>query len=522
MGRWNFVLAAAVLLAVQGSPSSAQADAAPTASEVASRPAPIPVKAFASRSELTNAVVSPKGASFAFTLRSGDQTTLSIHDAATLEAKTSIAIGETTLNWFRWAGEDRILISVVQVVDNALNWGSLSRLMVYDLKTKELRFIGFRKQGAEGDDVLFTDPNGEYVVLSVSPNLVQPPEVWRFPLDGSGEDGAELIQDNRDSVEEWWADDTGTVRLGMGWTRTSTTRIYYRSGPGEEFRQITKLKDGADELENWDIIGIYAGSHIGYALSKGPSGRRALREMNYSTGELGKIVFEDPQYDIEEVLFDRNNRPAGYRVVADSPRTVWIDPEMARLQKGLEKVLSGSNIRIFSRAEDKGRMLVAQQGHADPGAVYVFTAGESRLDLFANLRPEIDYRVLSSATAHTIKARDGVEMRAYLTLPRGREAKALPLIVMPHGGPYGVRDSLKYDDWVQLLANRGYAVLQPNYRGSGGYGEAFERLGDGQIGRAMQDDLDDATQWAIARGYADPARVCVVGAAMAVMRRCGR
>ena len=83
---------------------------------------------------------------------------------------------------------------------------------------------------------------------------------------------------------------------------------------------------------------------------------------------------------------------------------------------------------------------------------------------------------------------------------------------MPHGGPYGVRDYSEYNDWVQLLANRGYAVLQPNFRGSCGFGEAFERLGDGEIGRGMQDDLDDARQWAVDGGYADPQRICLVGA----------
>ncbi len=109
-------------------------------------------------------------------------------------------------------------------------------------------------------------------------------------------------------------------------------------------------------------------------------------------------------------------------------------------------------------------------------------------------------------------ARDGTRIRAYLTLPRGREAKDLPLIVLPHGGPYGIRDTLEYSDEVQLLANRGYAVLQPNYRGSGGFGKSFEDLGKGQIGRQMQDDLDDAMDWAVTEGIADPARVCLVGA----------
>jgi dipeptidyl aminopeptidase/acylaminoacyl peptidase len=126
-------------------------------------------------------------------------------------------------------------------------------------------------------------------------------------------------------------------------------------------------------------------------------------------------------------------------------------------------------------------------------------------------RPPLDPDTLARPQAITYMARDGTPIRAYLTLPKGREAKDLPLIIHPHGGPFGIRDELRYDDQVQFLANRGYAVLQPNFRGSGGYGSDFYDLGDGEVGRGMQDDLDDAMDWAVREGLADPQRVCVVG-----------
>jgi dipeptidyl aminopeptidase/acylaminoacyl peptidase len=109
------------------------------------------------------------------------------------------------------------------------------------------------------------------------------------------------------------------------------------------------------------------------------------------------------------------------------------------------------------------------------------------------------------------KARDGLEIPGYLTLPAGREAKGLPLVILPHGGPYGVRDTLRYDPEVQFLASRGYAVLQPNYRGSESYGLAFHKRGEGEWGRKMQDDLDDGMDWLVARGIVDPKRACLVG-----------
>ena len=109
-------------------------------------------------------------------------------------------------------------------------------------------------------------------------------------------------------------------------------------------------------------------------------------------------------------------------------------------------------------------------------------------------------------------ARDGLKISGYLTLPKNREAKKLPLIILPHGGPFGVRDNGGYDMEVQFLANQGYVVLQPNFRGSESYGEAFYDKGKGQIGRKMQDDLDDGMDWLAKQGIIDPSRVCLVGA----------
>jgi dipeptidyl aminopeptidase/acylaminoacyl peptidase len=157
-------------------------------------------------------------------------------------------------------------------------------------------------------------------------------------------------------------------------------------------------------------------------------------------------------------------------------------------------------------------MLVWAGNEANPGQTFLFDAAKRSLDSFSAELPDLDRSLTASPKPIRYTARDGTAIYGYLTLPRGRPAKKLPLIVMPHGGPYGVRDKLEFDSTVQLLANRGYAVIQPNYRGSGGYGESFAELGAGQIGRAMQDDLDDAMDWAVKEGIADPARVCMVGA----------
>ena len=206
-----------------------------------------------------------------------------------------------------------------------------------------------------------------------------------------------------------------------------------------------------------------------------------------------------------------DGEPVAAYYTDDKPRTVWFDEKMARLQQRLEKALPDQDIAVISRAKDDSSMLVFAGREDDPGSLYFLDNISNQMKFIENYRPGVSHSYLARPRPITYAARDDTKIRGYLTLPRGRPAKGLPLVILPHGGPYGVRDSLTYDDEVQLLANRGYAVLQPNFRGSGGYGDAFEELGYGQIGRKMQDDVDDAMDWAVKEGIADPKRVCVVG-----------
>ena len=476
------------------------------------RPGLIHTKAFTSRSQLGTAKLSPNGEKFAFVLRSDGDTHIVITDAVSKTQLRSIKIPKgAALRWFRWANDERLLMSFHAPAFYGFIPVSVTRLTLFDLADAEFRSIALEKQGLEGDDVLFIDPAGRYILLSASRKLVDEPAVWRFPLDKTGAEGAVQVQKRMPGVDQWFADDTGVVRLGMGWTSGGATIIRYRPGSGEEFRRVTKLKRGSEELANWDVTGIYAGSDLGYATVKEPNGRIALRRFNYAEGEPGELVYANSDWDVDAVRYDERQRPVAVEYIDDFERTEWFDKDLSATQAVLEQALGGGRVKIISHVAGK-RMLVYHSGAAEPGALYVFSPGDKRLDFFANLRPQVDFRLLTEGTGHSLAMRDGTKVRAYLTLPRGRAAEDLPLIVMPHGGPYGVRDTLSYNDWVQLLANRGYAVLQPNFRGSGGYGEAFEELGDGQIGRRMQDDLDDAVRWAIDRGTADPSRVCIVGA----------
>jgi dipeptidyl aminopeptidase/acylaminoacyl peptidase len=166
---------------------------------------------------------------------------------------------------------------------------------------------------------------------------------------------------------------------------------------------------------------------------------------------------------------------------------------------------------ITSTTWDGSKAVVYVYSDTDPGQYYLYDAKTQKVEfMFAN-RPDIKPEQMAVMKPITFKARDGLTIHGYLTLPKGGD-KNLPLIIHPHGGPFGIRDEWGFDPEVQYLAYHGYAVLQVEYRGSGGYGNAFMEAGYRQWGGAMQDDLTDATHWAVDQGVADPKRICIYGA----------
>jgi dipeptidyl aminopeptidase/acylaminoacyl peptidase len=178
----------------------------------------------------------------------------------------------------------------------------------------------------------------------------------------------------------------------------------------------------------------------------------------------------------------------------------------------LEKAFPGQFAAFTSFSRDGKFGLVRVQGDRNAGDWYLFDMAKKNADYIASPRTWLDPEAMAAMRPVQIKARDGVVLHGYLTLPPGSDGRGLPLVVNPHGGPHGVRDTWGFDPETQFLASRGYAVLQVNFRGSGGYGVDFLTSGYGQWGRAMQDDITDATRWAIAEGHADPKRICIYGA----------
>lgn len=503
MGRyWCFVAGVVAAFSV---PLAAQEASAPARVETA--PPIIPTAHFAGRSQLANAQLSPDGSMIALETEIEGEKQIYLFDAETREPTRRFAVGKMQLEWFRWAGNDKILASLSQAGKFMGDDARYTRLVLVHLTERWTEMLGRRSGVVEGDNVIHIARDGSYALVTVQKDIYSYPSVYRYDLARKG--AITEIQRPREGVWTWYADDAGVVRVGSGWMNRRL-RIFYRPDAGADLKLVGRFREGEVEDKFWEVAQIVSGSDRGYVLQDRGEGRVGLHLFDYSTREIVETVYENPDWDVESALI-RNGKPVGAFFTDDRDRAIWLDEKSKRDYAMLEGALKEDEVWITSRAHDDSRMLVWAGGEGDPGALYVFSPLQRRLDQFMEMRPNLDFRQLAKPRAVSFTARDGTRIAAYLTLPRGRGDKNLPLIVLPHGGPFWVRDKLDYRDEVQLLANRGYAVLQPNFRGSGGYGEAFHQLGAGQIGRGMQDDLDDAMDWAVEQGIADASRVCMVG-----------
>ncbi len=498
------LLAAAVFVPPMGHAQPGTPGATPAAT---TRPRTIPTSDFAQQPLITEPVLSPDGTMLVGRVHAAGREVIGIHFFDGRPAITIGIPGKFDLRWYRWAGDRRILISLAITVPWFEDEAEATRLVCYDVATQTSKFIGGNDEGLEGDDLLYTDPAGEWILLSFQPTIYDTPSVSRIEL-ATGK--ITKVVPPRGDVWEWYADNTGVVRSGIGFDAQKWSMVYRANGT-EKFRKIGSAKYD-DENAGFDIIRIAEGTDDGYILSNKTSGRFGLYKFNYATKTTGDLVFESATNDITDYeLNDDGKTLRSVWYTDERDRVVWFDAELKKHQADLDAATHGNLTWIVSTSRDKSAMLVWTGAAHNPGSYYLYRPVEGTMSRLAKMNAALDPSELAHTDYVTYKARDGLDIPAYLTLPLGRDPRNLPLIILPHGGPYGVRDKYDYDPEVQFLANRGYAVLQPNYRGSDGYGKAFYEKGEGQWGRQMQDDLDDGMDWLAGRGIIDAKRACIVG-----------
>jgi dipeptidyl aminopeptidase/acylaminoacyl peptidase len=315
-----------------------------------------------------------------------------------------------------------------------------------------------------------------------------------------------VVGENPGNVQTWMPDHDGRVRLATT-TDGVNTSILFRDDEGDGWTTIATYdfrESARPLLFAFDNRAIYVASNVGRDKS-------AICRYDLGTATESEVLYAHPEVDVGQLLYSKKRRVlTGVAFEVDRLDYEFFDDRREELQRLVDRRLPGYQNQLTSDNKDETRFIVYSASDRSMGTYYLLDAETRELEKLFEISPWLDEKQMAPMQPIEYRSRDGMSIRGYLTVPVGVEPSNLPLIVNPHGGPWH-RDSWGFDPEIQFLANRGYAVLQMNFRGSTGFGRDFLEASFGEWGLAMQDDVTDAANWAIEQGIADPERLAIYG-----------
>ncbi|MXW46089.1 MAG: S9 family peptidase [Gammaproteobacteria bacterium] len=419
--------------------------------------------------------------------------------------------------FFFWANDERLIFGLDSAGNESFSWFAVNRD-----GTKGRTLV----QGSTGI-VLFPtntsllsrlDHDPEHVLVINNERNKFYPDVYRLNV-YTGR--MSRVETNPGYFLGYGVDWDGNVRIAVGHPDASgralqegellKQNVYYRATTDSDWKIVrsTHEFDGP----RFFPLAFAADNRTLYISTNEGRDTQAIYTFDPETSELGELILADDRADLFGLsLSPKDHRPLWVSWQYELPEKAMLDEDFAALQATIDAALPGKVNRIISMSDDENVAIIYSGSDRDPGTYYLYDKPAGTIEYFIRPRPWIEPDDMSEMTPVRYEARDGETIHAYLTVPAGSEARDLPLIINPHGGPYGIRDFWGHNSETQFLANRGYAVMQINYRGSGGYGQRFMDIAWQKWGLEMQDDITDGVLWAIEQGIADPGRVCIYGA----------
>lgn len=516
MLRWRAGLLCAGALVVSAPaavPAQSQgASPPPTSPGTQTNPTPFDVSVFAELPAMEGPEISPNGKFIAAKIAVAGTQYFAIVPLDGGKPKL-IGLGENDLNKWSWVNDDWLVIGVGQLVPMEGDSWYVTRSLGVSAAGNKIVKLAANDAAQDADDIVWIATDGTPRVRMALQTSIYSDDPGFWPqveeIDVSTGRRKPVLR-GREGIWNWYADGSGAIRMGIGMSLDGRTQraVYRESGEGS-FKTIDKVKTHRDTLTVPAMFLKEPGK--GLMIADDADGFSALYELDLSTLERGKQLFASKGFDIGGLLPDESGFGyVGVYVNEDKPGIRWTDPALVALQATIAGMIKGGEPRIVSLSRDRSVAVVHVGGANAPGAYFLYRTADQSMQRLVTNNDTIGMKRMNPVRTIRYRARDGLEIAAVLTLPAGKKSN-LPLIVMPHGGPFA-RDTEEWDWWTQFLASRGYAVVQPNYRGSSGYGTPFTQKGQGQWGLAMQDDLNDVVPELAKLGIADPKRACMVGA----------
>lgn len=518
------MFAAALLVSAMGVPAVAAAQQASDI-KVTAASRPVPVAEFVKKANMRSPRISPDGTKLAYLAANHGKEVLVVMDLANpaaapkplLQADEARESGDRTMSSYRWVGNKHLLMTVLSREDLGFGLGDFSRLVAYNIETGKMTQQAWRGAGGSASTVLHIDHDkGEYLLQRNSTlgstEIWNLPEVVRVTID-TGQYSVE--QRSNPVVRGWAADGEGIVRAGYGYDGDSGKfRMMYRSDGKQNFATVFNKADPTFTQDAPTPQVFIPGTDEAYVMSR-HEGYERVYKLNLRTMELSKPVYQRDGFDMAGMLPNEDETDiVGYATFDGGHQAVYLDPDLKQIQLFLDEIFGARQADIIDYDRAKRNVIVHAGGTTKHGGFYFYDTQAGKIQLLNWRSNELKDTPMNPVEAVWYTASDGTKIQAVVTYPRHRGRKNLPVVVIPHGGPFGILSATdQTEPWNQPLAEAGYLVIQPNYRGSGGYGKEFEMSGrkpDG-YGKRMQDDLNDAVSYFAAQGLIDKDRACVMG-----------
>lgn len=465
----------------------------------------VPVVDFFRHAEFTEVELSPAGDYLAISVPQNDRTLLAI-----LRVKDKGIVSKWDFGAKKhvigidWVNNDRFLVRVAE------KQGSLDALVMNpDLFAAN----------ADGSRRLLLALGGTYnlvdLLRSDSDNLLVQRTIERPNLFKLNVNTGRMSKVAVSPIESgnFAIDNEGKVRYAMGVTKDGKTIETYRREPDGNWKLVLSSDFGSAERKIRLPLGFTKDNksiYMGFSQAGEPHG------VMLTDPETGKetVLFQHAGVDVSDYIWSHDATEmlgVGYHPGLPHKKYFAGGSKETEVLAALDVAFPDHTVDITSRTWDGRYVLASVYSDTDPGSAYLFDTQNNKATFLLSNRSWIKSDEMSEMRPVSVKTRDGLTLHGFLTIPKGSNGKNLPMIVNPHGGPHGPRDYWEFNPEVQFLANRGYAVLQMNYRGSGGYGQKFEAAGYQNWGGAMQDDLTDSVKWVVGQGIADPDRICTYG-----------